>query len=72
MVIRRSIKGNLLFSWLWHGVTPLTNARADYHKRIFQQSGESTRVGVHVVQVDNLAGAGRNSLVADEYFIAKV
>ena len=37
------------FSWLWHGVTPLTNAGAEYHNWIFQQSGENTRVGVHVV-----------------------
>ena len=32
-----------------YGVTPLTNAQAEYHGGIFQQSGESTRVGVHVV-----------------------
>ena len=49
VVIGGSIKGDLLFSWLWHGVTPLTNAEAEYHSGIFQQSGESTRVGVLAV-----------------------
>ena len=46
MIVRGRVQRYLLLSWLWHDVDPSTKITKAYQDLIFDQSGESTTVGV--------------------------